>query len=156
VPVFVQDPGKYLKELGARLECPVAPGRPAVLDAAHAARVNHETYYFSSPAARDRFRRDPLRYCGQVTDPVSGERFRPTVASPRAVHLGRPYYFRSAENRARFQREPRRFAEPTRAHEQGTRAAAPPELPAGDPRRPRTFGAGASRARSSCGRSCGA
>jgi YHS domain-containing protein len=94
----------------------VAAGSPAVLDSAHEARVNHEIYFLSSRAARDAFRREPLRYCGLVTDPVSGERFRPSAASPRAVHLGRPYYFRSAETRSRFTREPARFAEPQRSH----------------------------------------
>ncbi len=85
-----------------------------MLDAAHEARVNHETYYFSSPAARARFVADPLRWCGRVTDPVSERRFRPTAASPRASWRGRPYYFGSAATRDRFLADPARYAEPER------------------------------------------
>jgi YHS domain-containing protein len=110
----VKDPEVYLKELGVELPCAIHPEKGAVLDSAHRSYVNHEVYFFSSAGARRRFEKDPLRYCGLVTDPVSLERFRPTRASPRADHAGRPYFFASEATRSTFQGDPIAYANPKR------------------------------------------
>jgi YHS domain-containing protein len=108
----VQDPEWYLKELGVKLPCAVVKGGDARIDKSTSARVNHEIYYFSTPAAKRKFLADPLRWCGMVTDPVSRERFRPREGSPRVDHGGRPYFFASDATSAAFAAEPARFAEP--------------------------------------------
>ena len=110
----MKDPETYLKHLGITLTCPVQAGVPAVLDAAHRTMVNHEVYFFSSEDARSRFQQDPLRWCGELTDPVSEARFRPTTASEHFYFGGRPYYFTSADTRATFARTPSAFADPKR------------------------------------------
>jgi YHS domain-containing protein len=107
---FVQGPERYLKMHGISLACPVHPDRAAVLDSAHKAEVNHEVYFFSDQAALARFRANPLRYCGTVTDPVNRRRFRPTWFSPRYDFLGRPYFFTSRATRATFKAYPDSFA----------------------------------------------
>src|SRR5207247_5333692 len=76
--------------------------------------VNHEIYLFSSEGARERFLKDPLGWCGLLTDPVSGERFRPSAASNRVEYEGRPYYFTSGATRAAFEKAPASFANPKR------------------------------------------
>jgi YHS domain-containing protein len=110
----VQDPEIYHTDLKVELPCAVDPSRPAIVDAAHRALVNHEVYFFSSPEALRTFSKDPLRYCGRLTDPVSGVRFQPTRSSPKAVYEGRPYYFHSAANRRMFQASPEKYEYPVR------------------------------------------
>ncbi len=110
----MQDPETYLKNLGIELPCAVDPSKPAVLDAAHRAYVNHEVYFFSTEEACANFRKDPLPWCGLVTDPVSGKRFRPTKASPHLAYAGRPYYFATKATRSKFQAQPERYKNPTR------------------------------------------
>ena len=110
----MQDPEIFLQAMGASLECAVDPASQAVLDPEHRARVNHETYFFSTPRARARFLADPLSWCGTLTDPVSGERFVPRAESPRLDHGGRPYFFASAGTRQIFERDPAAYADPKR------------------------------------------
>jgi len=123
----VKDPETYLNHLGIALPCPVRAPEPAILDAAHRAMVNHEIYFFSSEGARERFLKDPLRWCGLLTDPVSGERFQPSVASDRLDYSGRAYYFTSGATRAAFAKSPGTFANPKR------QMPAPPARAPGDP-----------------------
>ncbi|MGQ0723481.1 MAG: hypothetical protein ACT4PE_18180, partial [Candidatus Eiseniibacteriota bacterium] len=113
VPVFVQDPEWYLNEIGVKLPCAVVKGGDARISAGMSARVNHEIYFFSTPAAKRKFTADPLAWCGVVTDPVSKERFRPATTSPRVDHAGRPYYFASDSTRATFAADPAAFADAT-------------------------------------------
>jgi YHS domain-containing protein len=57
------------------------------------ARVNGEIYRFAGAATLARFRRDPVRWCGILRDPVSGVRFIPRRGA-RRVDLGDgPYFF---------------------------------------------------------------
>jgi YHS domain-containing protein len=107
----VQDPEWYLNEIGVKLPCAVVKGGDARISAGMSARVNHEIYFFSTPAAKRKFAADPIRWCGLVTDPVSKERFRPAKSSPRVDHAGRPYFFASDSTRAAFASDPAAFAD---------------------------------------------
>lgn len=86
-------------------------GAPARIDARSSARVNHEIYFFATPSSLRSFRRDPLKWCGPVTDPVSLERFRPDKRSPRMDWAERPYFFASDSTLAVFRADPARYAE---------------------------------------------
>ena len=113
-PVFVQDPEALLNELGVKLPCIVDPSRQAILDADHRVLVNHEVYFFSSAEAKARFVKNPLKYCGLVTDPVSRERFRPSRSSPKTTYAGRLYFFSSPKTLETFRAMPERYKDPTR------------------------------------------
>ena len=93
------------------LDCAVLKGAPARIDARSSARVNHEIYFVSTPSALRSFRRNPLKYCGDVTDPVSLERFRPDKNSPRMDWGDRPYFFASDSTLAAFRESPEASAE---------------------------------------------
>jgi len=108
----VQDPGRYIEELGATLPCAVDPGKTALLDPAHRIFVNWEAYFVSSDAALAEFRRAPWRYTGLVTDPVTGMRFQPQESSPEGARGDRTFFFSSDETLARFQQDPERYATP--------------------------------------------
>ena len=97
-----------------------------MIDPAHRVWVNHEIYYMSGDATRTQFVRDPVRYCGLLTDPVSGERFRPSANSPMSEFEGRPYYFSSPGTRATFAADPATYANPRRT-------MPPSEAPASQP-----------------------
>jgi YHS domain-containing protein len=110
----VQDPEVHLNELGVKLPCVVDPSRQAILDAEHRVLVNHEVYFFSSDEAKARFLKNPRKWCGLVTDPVSRARFEPVKASPRTTYAGRLYYFSSPETLESFLAMPERYKDPTR------------------------------------------
>jgi len=74
------------------------------------ARVNGEIYRFARPATMARFRRDPLRWCGILRDPVTGVRFVPDRESPRIQYQDGPYFFLTDSTRQAFQSSPERFA----------------------------------------------
>ena len=107
----MQDPERYLRELQLDPPCVVQPEKKGIIDTSMRLRVNYEIYYFSSATAMQRFKKDPLRYCGFVTDPITMARFKPTARSPKTEYLGRPYYFAADSTRARFLGRPDRFAE---------------------------------------------
>ncbi|HMB71694.1 MAG TPA: hypothetical protein VKU85_20450 [bacterium] len=86
-------------------------GAPARIDARSSARVNHEIYFFATPSSVRSFRRNPLKYCGEVTDPVSLERFRPKKKSPRMDWDDRPYFFASDSTLTVFRDDPEMYAE---------------------------------------------
>ena len=108
----MKEPEKYLKTIGLTFLSALDPGRPAVLDAAHRARVNFENYFFADAAERKKFLADPVRYCGRLTDPVTQSRFQPTTSSLHARRASVTYYFESRETRARFSKRPAYYAEP--------------------------------------------
>jgi YHS domain-containing protein len=107
----VKDPDHYLTFREVDLPCAVYPTRKAQLIPALRARVNHEIFYFSGAEARSKFMKDPARYCGYVTDPISTRRFRPTAKSPRFEFDGHPYFFQSDSTMKKFKDEPQLFAE---------------------------------------------
>jgi YHS domain-containing protein len=94
-----------------KLDCAVTKGAPARIDGRSVARVNHEIYFFSTPSSLRSFRRDPLKWCGQVTDPVTLMRFRPGKRSPRTDWNDRPYFFASDSTLAVFRGAPETYAE---------------------------------------------
>jgi YHS domain-containing protein len=109
--VFSRDPERYLLGLKASLRCPVRPARRAIFDSSLRATLNQDIFFFSSLAAKKQFQKNPLRYCGTLTDPVTRARFRPTKESPHVTFRGREYYFADDSTLARFQAEPQRFFE---------------------------------------------
>ncbi|MGE5178824.1 MAG: hypothetical protein ACM3PF_07025 [Bacteroidota bacterium] len=109
--VFSQDPERYLRELKIAVRCPVNPARRAIIDSSLRMKINQDIFFFSSRTAMQRFEKDPLRFCGKLTDPVTRTRFRPTSASPHVTFRGRIYFFASDSTLARFQATPEKFYE---------------------------------------------
>jgi YHS domain-containing protein len=108
---FSFDPEKYLRQMKVTLQCPVRPARRAILDSSLRTRINQDFYFFSSAAAMKQFKKDPLRFTGKLTDPVSHARFRPKKTSPRVTYRGAAYYFASDSTLTQFQAKPERYAE---------------------------------------------
>ena len=108
----MQDPAQYVNGIDLAFDCAVRPGRAARIDPDYVVRVNHEVYFFSDGVARHRFLRGPLRWCGDLTDPVTLERFRPDRRSPRLEWSERPYYFSSTETRDTFLADPDMYSDP--------------------------------------------
>jgi len=111
----VKGPETYLDTIGIRPSCLMRADKPAVLDAAHRAQVNHEIFFFSSSSLRKLFLGDPLRWCGVLTDPVSGLRFQPDKTAPKTVYEGRTYFFSSAGTEATFKADPPMYQDAKRA-----------------------------------------
>ncbi len=109
---FVEGPDNYLKAQGITLPSAVDPSRAAVIDAEHRVFLNYEVFYFASDEVKQKFLADPIAYCGQLTDPVTLLRFRPTATSPRRDHRGRIYFFPAEESAAEFDADPHRYAVP--------------------------------------------
>lgn len=108
--IFALDPERYLKLRHVALPSALAGSRPARIEPAFRARVNHELYYFADSSLLRRFEANPLRDCGLVTDPVSRRRFRPSLRSPRMEYRGRPYFFQSRLDLEIFSALPDSFA----------------------------------------------
>ena len=108
----MQSPEVFLKDLGVSVPCVVDPAKPARLDERFRVFVNWETYYLAGEVELAKFRADPLRYVGTVTDPVTRERFRPTVGHARIEHEGRLIWFAKPENVATFRSSPEAFIPP--------------------------------------------
>jgi len=106
----VKDPEPYLTAQKIRIPDGSDRKRGARIEPAFRAYVNHEIFFFADSISRDRFLKEPLRYCGRVTDPVSGQRFKPTTGSPRLNHQGRPYFFRDRYTLETFSAMPDSFA----------------------------------------------
>ena len=98
----MKDPEPYLKALKIDVRDYLEKGRPAVVDSTMRTFVGHDIFYFARAAERDLFRKDPLRYCRRLTDPVTLKRFAPTRKSPHTMWKGRPYYFASDTTMAEF------------------------------------------------------
>jgi YHS domain-containing protein len=92
------------------ISCLNHPERPAVLHANLRAFVNHEVYFFCDQRSLGRFKKNPLKWCGLVTDPVSRARFQPTKESPRWDYGDQPFFFTSLENMETFKATPDSFA----------------------------------------------
>jgi YHS domain-containing protein len=92
-------------------ECAVEPGRKAQVMPAMRERVNQEFFYFSGSEARDRFRKDPAKYAGELTDPVTQARFEPDADSPKLVFEGRRFYFSADSTRKTFLDSPESYWE---------------------------------------------
>ena len=106
----MKDPDTFLKVRHVAVPCIIHPDRLALLDPEHRAMINYEIFYFSDEESVERFEKDPLWYCGLLTDPVSRTRFRPTKESPHWEYNGRPYFFTSDSTLAAFRTMPDSFA----------------------------------------------
>ena len=107
---FAKDPARYLREQKIDVRCVVNAGRNSNPDPKRCVYVNHEIFFLSTRDALAHFKKSVLKYCGWLTDPVSGARFRPTVASPRLTYKGRSYYFNTMSTRMQFEALPDSFA----------------------------------------------
>jgi YHS domain-containing protein len=105
----VQDPDDFLKAQKLEFACAVDPARPAVIDVMHRMRLGNDWFYFSSPEARKKFQKDPLRYAVFLSDPVDHSRFKPTKGSPRLRKNDVSFYFGSAAARKAFAAAPDSF-----------------------------------------------
>jgi hypothetical protein len=102
----VKGPEIYLETIGVHPACAIRADRPAVLDEAHRALVNHEIFFFSVLSLRRRFLADPLRWCGVVTDPVSGLRFQPAKDTPSRGLRWPSLFFQHAGDPRQLQGQP--------------------------------------------------
>jgi YHS domain-containing protein len=107
--IFIQGPEPYLHRMKASFIDPVRKV-PAKIEAPLRYHVNWEVFYFADRASLDEFRKRPTAYCGWLTDPVNGVRFRPTASSPRVIQAGRSYFFTSDSTRVKFQAAPVNYA----------------------------------------------
>src|SRR5262245_11154121 len=108
--VFVEDPERYLNELGVTVPDFFDTTRSAVLEFATRSRVTCETFFFAVQAEKERFDGDPTRYVGLLVDPVNKIRFQPSAQSPRFDYNNRPFFFSSDSTRAMFAATPDSFA----------------------------------------------
>lgn len=99
-----------LEHMSRTLYDPVDPRALGSLDTTLRAHVNGEIYRFAGKATLGRFRREPLRWCGILRDPVTGVRFHPDRWSPRVDHRDGPYFFASDSTAGVFKRDPERYA----------------------------------------------
>lgn len=104
--VFAQDPDRYLRALQIAPPDLFQKGKKATVDSSLRYRIGFEIFYFSSRADMERFKKDPLRYCGLLTDPISMVRFQPTSTSPHTTYSQRLYYFAADTCRAAFLKNP--------------------------------------------------
>lgn len=107
---FGEDPEQYIEARGVDVPCAVDSTKKAKPDKKLTQRMNYEVFMFSSSAARRKFDKDPLKYCGLLTDPVNQRRFHPTPRSPHTAFKGRSYYFASDSTFTVFHATPDSFA----------------------------------------------
>lgn len=110
----MKGPETYLATIGVRPSCLIHADQRAVMDPAHRAFVNHEIFFFSSRQLRALFLGDPLRWCGVLTDPVSGLRFQPDKTAPKTTYEGRTYFFSSADTLEMFKMDPAMYQDAKR------------------------------------------
>jgi len=72
-------------------------------------RVNGEVYRFGSKRTLARFVETPQLWCGLLRDPVTGERFWPSMRSPEVYWVGGPYFFASDSAKAAFVANPKKY-----------------------------------------------
>ncbi len=90
--------------------CAVEPGKTAKIDKTLTARLNYEIFMFSSQNARRTFDKNPIAYCGLLTDPVTQKRFAPQKTSPQFAYKDRKYFFLGDSTRSAFIATPDSFA----------------------------------------------
>ncbi|HEX6850940.1 MAG TPA: YHS domain-containing protein [Candidatus Polarisedimenticolaceae bacterium] len=77
--------------------------------------LGHDLFFFADAAEKAQFLAQPFRWCGKLTDPVSGARFAPNGASPKSVLEGRTYYFASEATKKTFDAMPAMYKNPVRS-----------------------------------------
>ncbi len=108
----MQGPEIFLNDLGLTVNCVVNTGQKAQLDTDHRIFVNWETYYFSDREAIKKFKKSAYKYTGQLTDPVSAQRFQPDKKSAFRQFDGRLFFFQSKDNALAFDADPKAFVTP--------------------------------------------
>ncbi len=103
-------PEFYLEHLSESLWDPVDPTRVGSLEPRLHARVNGEIYRFARLGTLERFRHDPVRWCGILRDPVCGLRFTPTRRSRRYDMPDGPYFFATDSSFAAFAADTAKYA----------------------------------------------
>ncbi|MGE5176960.1 MAG: hypothetical protein ACM3JJ_11360 [Hyphomicrobiales bacterium] len=109
--VFSMNPERYLPDLKVSFPDPVTPSKRAVIDSSRLLKIGQDIYFFATLETMKRFRKDPLAYCGKLTDPVTHARFRPEPGSPHVRYRGRDYWFAADSTKAEFQATPERFSD---------------------------------------------
>jgi YHS domain-containing protein len=99
-----------IEHMSRTLFDPVDPTRLGALDTLLRVRVNGEIYRFASTKTMARFKRDPLRWCGVLRDPVSEVVFLPGPTTKRLDWVDGPYFFCCDSTRFEFSRNPLRYA----------------------------------------------
>lgn len=108
----MQGPENYLKAQNMTLPSAVDPSRTALLDADHRVFVNYEVYYFADQELKATFLKDPTEFTGELTNPVTMQRFQPSSNALRAEYAGRLFLFPDTASAQTFEAEPDRFALP--------------------------------------------
>jgi len=102
----------YLRELGLQFPCAVRPDSPARIDPEFRVQVNHDLFFVSRADYAKKIKKNPLKYCKMLTDPVTREVFKPTKKSPRIDFEERAYFFSSDSTRAVFASNPPMYSFP--------------------------------------------
>ena len=102
----MQDPARYINELGVELTGCVDPSRSAIVDSNYLVMLGFESFFFADSANMSKFLDNIFRYCGGLTDPVSKERFLPNKNSPRSEFMGSTYLFASELSLGTFEEMP--------------------------------------------------
>ena len=92
----------------------VDPKRSAVLEPELRVILGHDLFFVADEAEKKQFLAEPFRWCGKLTDPVSGVRFVPSAKSPKSVHEGRTYYFATKQTKKTFDAMPAMYKNPVR------------------------------------------
>ena len=102
----MQDPARYLNELGVELICCVDSLRSAIVDSNYLVMLGFESFFFADSVNMSRFLDDIPRYSGALTDPVSKERFLPSKSSPKSEFMGSTFLFASDLTHETFDKMP--------------------------------------------------
>ncbi len=102
----MQDPARYINELGVKLTDCVDPSRSAIVDSNYMVMIGFETFFFADSANISRFLNNIPRYSGGITDPVSKERFLPNSNSPKSEFMGSTFIFASESTHGTFDEMP--------------------------------------------------
>ncbi|MCH8028014.1 MAG: hypothetical protein IID63_07825 [candidate division Zixibacteria bacterium] len=102
----MQDPARYINELGVELTGCVDPSRLAIIDSSYMQMLGFESFFFADSANMSKFLDNIFKYCSGLTDPVSKERFLPNENSPRSEFMGSTFIFASELTLGTFEKMP--------------------------------------------------
>ena len=102
----MQDPARYINELGIELTGCVDRSRSAIVDSSYMVMLGFESFFFADSANMSKFMDDIPRYSGGITDPVSKERFLPDKNSPESEFMGSTFIFASELTHGTFEKMP--------------------------------------------------
>lgn len=109
---FVQNPLPFVQKQHLNFHCVVNTNKMATIDDKHQRKVNWEIFYLSDDDALAKFDKDPIKYCGILSDPVTGQRFRPGDDSPTETYRKQLFYFQSDSTKQVFDENPDGHKEP--------------------------------------------